>query len=93
MLESKKRTWAHNALLILAIVLHAGVGFVYLVSGLVAPLWGVLLLVALWLGLSMVLVQGLRRGDPWRALLVPITGAALWFVVVRGLGTLFDWTA
>jgi hypothetical protein len=66
---------------------------VYLVSGLVAPLWGVLLLVALWLGLSMVLLQGLRRGDPWRALLVPIAGAALWFAVVQGLGTLFDWTA
>jgi hypothetical protein len=83
----------HSFLLILAVVLHAGVGFIYLVSGLVAPLWGVLVLAALWLGMSVALVRALRTGDHWRAILVPIVGAALWFAVVQGLGSLLDWTA
>lgn len=81
------------ALLILSILLHAGVGFVYVVSGLVAPLWGVLLLVALWLAMSVFLVRALRKNDPWRAMAAPVAGAVLWFAVVQGLGTLFDWTA
>ena len=83
----------HSFLLILAVVLHAGVGFVYLVSGLVAPLWGVLVLIVLWLAMSVVLVRALQARDSMRAILVPVLGAALWFAVVQGLGTLFDWTA
>jgi hypothetical protein len=74
-------------------VLHAGVGFIYLVSGLVAPLWGVILLLALWVGMSVVLLKALRRENTWLALAVPAAGAVLWFAVVQGLGTLFDWTA
>ena len=58
-----------------------------------APLWGVALLIALWLGLSVFLVHALRSGNVARALAVPVAGGALWFVVVQGLGTLFDWTA
>ena len=73
--------------------LHAGVGFVYVVSGLVAPIWGVALLVAIWGGLSVILVRALRDENPWPALAVPVSGAAAWFLVVQGLGTLFDWTA
>jgi hypothetical protein len=74
-------------------VLHAGVGFIYVVSGLVAPLWGVILLLALWVAMSVVLVKALRRENVWQALAVPAAGAVLWFAVVQGLGTLFDWTA
>jgi hypothetical protein len=74
-------------------VLHGGVAFIYLVSGLVAPLWGVVLLLVLWVGMSVYLVRALRRGNAWQALAVPAAGAVLWFAVVQGLGTLFDWTA
>ena len=77
----------------LAVVLHAGVGFVYLVSGLVAPIWGVALLLVLWVGMSVFLVRALKRGNLVHALAVPLVGGALWFAVVQGLGTLFDWTA
>ena len=68
-------------------------GFIYLVSGLVAPLWGVALLIVLWLSLSVFLVHALRRRDVVRALAAPVAGGVLWFAVVQGLGTLFDWTA
>ena len=82
-----------GASFVLAIVLHAGVGFIYVVSGLVAPLWGVALLIVLWLGMSVFLVRALRAGNPWEALAVPVAGGVLWFAVVQGLGSLFDWTA
>ena len=65
----------------------------YVVSGLVAPIWGVALLLAIWGGLSVVLVRALRSESPWPAVAVPLAGAAAWFLVVQGLGTLFDWTA
>ena len=74
-------------------VLHAAVGFIYLVSGLVAPLWGVALLIVLWIALTIVLVHALRQRDPWIALGVPVTGGVLWIAVVQGLGYVFDWTA
>jgi hypothetical protein len=59
----------------------------------VAPPWGVFLLLVLWLGMSVSLVRALRRGNPWLALSIPAAGGVLWFAVVQGLGTLFDWTA
>lgn len=58
-----------------------------------APLWGVAILIVLWLGLSVYLVQALRRNSVVHALAVPVAGGVLWFAVVQGLGTLFDWTA
>ena len=74
-------------------MLHAGVGFIYLVSGLLPPLWGVAILIVLWLGMSVFLVRALRRGNVLHALAMPVAGGVLWFAVVQGLGTLFDWTA
>lgn len=90
---SPERRWARIAILVLAVALHAGVGFVYVVSGLVAPIWGVALLLATWGGLSVILVRALKSESAWPALAVPVMGAIAWFAVVQGLGTLFDWTA
>jgi hypothetical protein len=80
------------ALLALAVALHAGVGYVNLVSGLAAPIWAVGLLLAIWGALSVFLVRMLRSEKPWPALLVPLAGAAAWFVVVPGLGSLLNWS-
>lgn len=85
--------WARTTLLALAVVLHAGVGFVYVVSGLVAPPWAVVVLILAWIAMSLLLLRALRRGAPWPALAVPLGGGLLWVALVQGLGTLLDWTA
>lgn len=91
--SSSEGAWLRIPAFLLAVALHAGVGFVYVVSGLVAPIWGVALLLVIWGGLSVVLVRAIQNERPWPALAVPLAGAAAWFAVVQGLGTLFDWTA
>lgn len=75
---------------VLAAVLHAGAGFVYLVSGLVAPLAGVAFLLAVWFVLAWWLWT--LRGTP-RALAVPAAAAVIWFVTLWIGGALWNWTA
>ena len=75
----------------LACVVHLVVGFFYISSGLVAPLWGVLLLLAIWLALAVVLVRLRERGPV--TLLVPVAAGAIWFFVLWIGQALLDWTA
>ena len=78
-------------LLVLALGLHLAVGFFILVSGLVAPMWAVLLLLALWGGLF---VLGYRNHNrPFLVLLMPVVAAIAWFVVVQGGALFLGWTA
>ena len=79
-------------LLALAVLLHVGVGVLYVAAGLVAPLWAVVLLQAAWLVLLVVLVRvGLRR--PPYALLVPVGGGVLILSALTAGERLLGWTA
>lgn len=81
---------------VVAAVLHLAVGvFPYAASGLLVPVWGIVVLYALWLGLAVVLVR-LLRGDrrrPLLAPLVPVAAIAVWFAFVTAGEVLLDWTA
>jgi hypothetical protein len=81
---------------VVGVVLHLAVGvFPYAASGLLVPIWGIVVLYALWLGLAILLVR-LLRGDARRPLLaplVPVAAIVIWFAVVSAGEVLFDWTA
>ena len=79
-------------MLVLAVLLHLGIGVFYLAAGLVAPRWAVVLLQAAWLVLLVVLVRVGSRRPPY-ALLVPVAAAALIFSVVTAGDMLLGWTA
>lgn len=79
-------------LLVLAVLLHLGIGVFYLAAGLVAPQWAVLLLQAAWLVLLVVLVRVGARRPPY-ALLVPLAAAVLIASAVTAGEQLLGWTA
>lgn len=82
---------SHAAILVVALILHLAAGLFLLVSGLVAPLWAVALMLIIWAGL---LGFGyLNRQRPWIALLMPVAAAVTWFVVVSLGSAIFGWTA
>jgi len=76
----------------LALLLHVLVGFPYLVSGLVAPGYGVAGLMGIWIGLLVLLLR-LRPTRPLLALLVPPAALAIWNAVIGLGGSLLGWTA
>ena len=80
----------------LAVVLHLLIGvFPFAASGLLVPLWGVVVLGASWLAMAVVLVR-LVRGDrrrPLLAPLVPVAALAGWFAFVSFGEAVFGWTA
>ena len=87
-MEAEERSFSWWALL--AAVLHAVAGFFYLASGLVAPLWAIVVLLAIWFVLVWQLWR-LRR-SPY-SLLIPVAAAAIWFTILT-LGERFlNWTA
>ena len=83
---------ARRALLVVAVLLHLGVGVLYLAAGLVAPLWAVLLLWAAWLVLAYLLVRLWARRAPL-ALLVPLAAVGLILGIVTAGEQLLGWTA
>jgi hypothetical protein len=74
----------------LAILLHVAVAWPYLVSGLVAPLYGVLLLWLVWVGYLVLLLRLARRGSPV-ALIVPPVALLTWSLVLYLGGELLGW--
>lgn len=74
-----------------AVLLHGLVGIFYISSGLVAPGWAVLVLVAVWLGLAVLVWRWRRRGPV--VLAVPFAAAALWWLAVTLGDQLLGWTA
>lgn len=64
----------------------------FLASGLMAPPWGVALLIAVWLGLF---VLGVRsyRSRPVLVLLLPVVAAGIWVAVMAGGEATLGWTA
>ena len=79
-------------LLVLAVLLHLGIGVLYLAAGLVAPLWAVLVLQLSWLLLLVALVAMWRR-RPSLALLMPLAAAGLFFAALTAGEQLLGWTA
>lgn len=76
----------------MGIVAHVATVFLYLASGLVAPLAGVLFLLAGW-SLLLYLAIRLRRTRPWLVLLTPVASIALWAGVLTFGDWVLGWTA
>jgi hypothetical protein len=76
----------------LGMVALAAVGFFYLASGLVAPLWAVIALMAIWIGLVAIGIIWFRR-HPLRVLALPVAAAAIWWTVITLGERLLGWTA
>ena len=85
-------TTARRALLVLAVLLHLGVGVFYAAAGLVAPMWAVLILWAAWVVLLVVLLRIWSRRPPL-ALVVPLGATVLLVAVVTAGDQLLGWTA
>ncbi|WP_448628035.1 hypothetical protein [Geodermatophilus sp. URMC 64] len=71
---------------------HGLVGVLYLASGLVAPLWAIVLLVACWVLLAVLLIRLARRGSWWTPV-VPAAALATWYAVLTLGERLLGWTA
>jgi hypothetical protein len=61
-------------------------------SGLLAPLWAIVVLYAIWAGATAGLVL-LARTRPFATLLVPIANMALWWLVMTIGERFLGWTA
>ncbi len=77
---------------LVALALQLVVGYFVLASGLVAPLWAVLMLVVVWVVASIV---GWRiwRSHPAVAVAVPVVTALIWLAVIFAGGQFLGWTA
>ncbi len=84
-------TW-HYVVAGLALAALLGLGMFYLASGLVAPLWAVIALVAVWLGL---IALGLVwfRAHPLRVIALPVIAAAVLVGAISAGGAWLGWTA
>jgi hypothetical protein len=76
----------------LALVAHLTVGLLYVSSGLVAPLWAVVLLLVLWAA-QLVACGLLLRRRSWWVLAVPVVALALWVLLINAGSALLGWTA
>lgn len=76
----------------LGMVLYGATGALYLVSGLVAPPLGVLVLWALWLAGLVIVGMAAYRRSPWVFLGLPVA-VAVWYLVLFFGDVVFGWTA
>ena len=60
-------------------------------SGLMAPLWAVVLILLGWLVLFVLAVRWFRA-RPWLVLALPFVGAVLWFAVLTFGEQVLGWT-
>jgi hypothetical protein len=74
-------------------LLHLVRGVFVLASGLLAPWWAVVLLVAIWAVAVVADPVRWRRDHPFRTMLVPFAMAAIWWAVIIAGDTWFGWTA
>jgi hypothetical protein len=70
--------------------LHAAMGVVVLVSGLIMPIWAVGVLAVVWLAALAVAIRW--RGRPPLVLLVPFAMLAIWGLTAWLGDTFLDWT-
>ncbi len=81
--------WAAVAV---AVAAHLLVGLLVFASGLLAPLWAVVLLGLVWWAALALGVRWVRRGA-WWFLLVPPVVLLVWFTAVSAGEALLGWTA
>lgn len=87
-----KFTPVNLALLILGIAAYLVLGVVVLSSGLVAPLWAVIVYVVLWIAGAVVAVRSARR-LPWLPLVLAVGGFGFWLLTLALGEGLLGWTA
>jgi len=76
----------------LGLLAHLAVLIFYAASGLVAPLWAVVVLLVIWVALLVLAIVLLRRRPAW-ALVVPIAAVAIWFAAISAGDAWLNWTA
>ncbi|GEO97373.1 hypothetical protein [Kocuria turfanensis] len=76
---------------VVAAVTHLVAGYFYLASGLMAPLWAVVLLLVWWVVLTAVGVRLVQRRS-YLVLLVPVVAAVTWFALMWFGGQVLGWT-
>jgi uncharacterized membrane protein YGL010W len=81
-----------NGAALIGIAAHVATVFLYLASGLVAPLAGVLFLLAGW-AVLLVLAIRVRPSRPWLAALTPVASIGFWTSVLTFGSWVFGWTA
>ncbi len=64
----------------------------YLASGLVAPLWAIIVLLLVWAGLLGVAVWAVRTRSAW-GLATPFLAVAIWLGGVSAGEAFLDWSA
>jgi hypothetical protein len=77
---------------VLAAAAQLAVGYLYLTSGLVAPLWALAVFLGWWLVLTCVGVKLALRRSYW-LLLVPVVAVVTWFGAMVFGGTVLGWSA
>ena len=75
-----------------AMIGMAGCLFLYAASGLLAPWYGVMVLLVIWVVLFVVATRWWTP-HPKRTLLLPLIAVVVWFAVLTAGEVLFDWTA
>ena len=70
----------------------AVMSFLYFASGLVAPLWAVIVLILIWF-VHLVLGCLWFTKHPIRSLVLPLSLVVIWFGAMLGGEELFGWTA
>ena len=76
----------------MGITFHMLLGVLYLLSGLLAPFWAVVVLWTLWTGLLAVTIHQ-RTRRPILVAVVPIVGLVAWAVAMWAGFVLLDWIA
>jgi hypothetical protein len=76
----------------LAMIGMAGCFFIYAASGLLAPWYGVVVLMLVWVVLFVIATRWWTP-YPKRTLLLPVLALVLWFAVLFLGEALFGWTA
>ncbi|MFI7495316.1 hypothetical protein ACH9D2_11450 [Kocuria sp. M4R2S49] len=76
---------------VIAAVAQLVAGYFYMASGLMAPLWAIVLLGVWWLVLTYVGVRLVKRRS-YLLLLVPVVAAVTWFGVMTFGEAVLGWT-
>jgi hypothetical protein len=90
--EAAAAPWWARVIGWLGLVLHLALFFWYVASGLVAPGWAVVTLLAFWVALLVVAIR-LRRRRPLWTPLVPLVGLLVWVSAISAGERWLDWTA
>ena len=64
----------------------------YLASGLMAPMWAVVVLLSVWVVLFVLAIKWFGR-HPYRVLSLPFAAVAIWFPAMYAGDTFLGWTA